>query len=147
MKNIFTVAIDTYVMNFSKTHLSLGCQIKTIREWKTTHIDDIEDEEQKWLWGYYKDTIFEIIDKDWELKMIRLDIGDYYTRKEVANLLKVKEPIVHKYAKQGKFREFKQHRNCSGLYPKQDIENFIKKYFGLVDLDQQSHRDNLPTTA
>ncbi|EAJ8876959.1 DNA-binding protein, partial [Campylobacter coli] len=56
-------------------------------------------------------------------------------------------PIVHKYAKQGKFREFKQHRNCSGLYPKQDIENFIKKYFGLVDLDQQSHRDNLPTTA
>lgn len=79
--------------------------------------------------------------------MIRLDIGDYYTRKEVANLLKVKEPIVHKYAKQGKFREFKQHRNCSGLYPKQDIENFIKKYFGLVDLDQQSHQDNLPTTA
>ncbi|EOG3765081.1 hypothetical protein ACOQ87_000459 [Campylobacter coli] len=52
--------------------------------------------------------------------MVRLDIGDYYTRKEVANLLKVKEPIVHKYAKQGKFREFKQHRNCSGLYPKQD---------------------------
>lgn len=40
--------------------------------------------------------------------MVRLDIGDYYTRKEVANLLKVKEPIVHKYAKQGKFREFKQ---------------------------------------
>ncbi|EPS5657807.1 helix-turn-helix domain-containing protein [Campylobacter coli] len=79
--------------------------------------------------------------------MIRLDIGDYYTRKEVTNLLKVKEPIVHKYAKQGKFREFKQHRNCSGLYPKQDIENFIKKYFGLVDLDQQSHQDNLPTTA
>ncbi|TKX28183.1 DNA-binding protein, partial [Campylobacter estrildidarum] len=29
--------------------------------------------------------------------MIRLDIGDYYTRKEVSNLLKVKEPIVHKY--------------------------------------------------
>ncbi len=63
MKNIFTVAIDTYVMNFSKTHLSLGCQIKTIREWRNTSVDNIEDEEQKWLWGYYKDTIFEIIDK------------------------------------------------------------------------------------
>lgn len=50
-------------MNFSKTHLSLGCQIKTIQEWKTTNIDDIEDEQQKWLWGYYKDIIFEIIDK------------------------------------------------------------------------------------
>ncbi|HFP7626877.1 TPA: pentapeptide repeat-containing protein, partial [Campylobacter jejuni] len=25
--------------------------------------DDLEGEEQKWLWNYYKDTIFEIIDK------------------------------------------------------------------------------------
>ncbi|MBK1999921.1 helix-turn-helix domain-containing protein [Campylobacter sp. 2018MI35] len=79
--------------------------------------------------------------------MVKLDIGEYYTRKEVAKILNVKEPIVHKYAKQGKFREFKQHRNCSGLYPKQDIENFIKKDFGLVDLNPQSHLNNLPTTA
>lgn len=79
--------------------------------------------------------------------MIKLDIGEFYTRKEVAKLLNIKEPIVHKYAKQGKFREFKQHRNCPGLYPKQDIENFIKKYFSLDGLNLQSHLNNLPTTA
>lgn len=65
--------------------------------------------------------------------MIKLDIGEYYTRKEVANLLKVKEATIHKYAVQGKFKEYKQHRNCSGLYEKTDVENFIKTNFSLVD--------------
>ncbi|WP_348518068.1 helix-turn-helix domain-containing protein [Campylobacter sp. CCS1377] len=79
--------------------------------------------------------------------MIKLQIGDFYTRKELANILQVSQPTVHKYAKQGKFREFKQHRNCTGLYPKKDIEEFIKKYFSLADLNLQSHLDNHPTTA
>ncbi|EHP1534088.1 pentapeptide repeat-containing protein, partial [Campylobacter coli] len=63
MKNIFSVVLDTYVMTFTKTMMNLGCDTKTIKEWRNTSVDNIEDEEQKWLWGYYKDTIFEIIDK------------------------------------------------------------------------------------
>ncbi len=63
MKNIFTIAIDTYVMSFTKTHLSLGCQTKTINEWRNLSSNDFEDEEQKWLWDYYKDIMFQIIDK------------------------------------------------------------------------------------
>ncbi len=79
--------------------------------------------------------------------MIKLNIGDFYTRKEVAKLLGVKDATVHQYAVKGKFREYKQHRNCTGLYPKEDIENFIKTSFLLVDLNLQSHQDNRPTTA
>ncbi|EMB8186410.1 pentapeptide repeat-containing protein, partial [Campylobacter coli] len=63
MKNIFSVVVDTYVMTFTKTMMNLGCDTKTIKEWRNLSVDDLEDEEQKWLWNYYKDTIFEIIDK------------------------------------------------------------------------------------
>ncbi|RTI85310.1 pentapeptide repeat-containing protein [Campylobacter jejuni] len=63
MKNIFSVVVDTYVMTFTKTMMNLGCDTKTIKEWRNVSVDDLEDEEQKWLWSYYKDTIFEIINK------------------------------------------------------------------------------------
>ncbi|HDZ5093983.1 TPA: pentapeptide repeat-containing protein [Campylobacter jejuni] len=63
MKNIFSVVIDTYVMTFTKTIMNLGCNSKSIDDWRKTNPDNIDDEEQKWLWSYYKDTIFEIIDK------------------------------------------------------------------------------------
>ncbi|EIP0127540.1 TPA: pentapeptide repeat-containing protein [Campylobacter coli] len=63
MKNIFSIVVDTYVVTFTKTMMNLGCNTKTIKEWRNLSVDDLEDEEQKWLWNYYKDTIFEIIDK------------------------------------------------------------------------------------
>lgn len=63
MKNIFSVVLDTYVMTFTKTMMNLGCDTKTIKEWRNLSVDDLEDGEQKWLWSYYKYTIFEIIDK------------------------------------------------------------------------------------
>lgn len=49
MKNIFSVAIDSYVMSFTKSMMNFGCESKTIKEWRNVSIDDIEDEEQKWL--------------------------------------------------------------------------------------------------
>lgn len=63
MKNIFSVVLDTHVMSFTKTMMNLGCNAKTIKQWRLISVDDLEDEEEKWLWGYYKDIIFEIIDK------------------------------------------------------------------------------------
>lgn len=63
MKNIFSIAIDTYVMSFTKTMMNLGCNTKTIEEWRNLTTDNLEDEEQKWMWDYYKDVIFKLIDK------------------------------------------------------------------------------------
>lgn len=63
MKNIFSVVLDTYVMTFTKEIMNLGCDSKSIEDWRKTTTDDIEDDEQKWLWDYYKELIFEIIDK------------------------------------------------------------------------------------
>ncbi|EAL5962736.1 pentapeptide repeat-containing protein [Campylobacter jejuni] len=63
MKNIFSVVLDTHVMSFTKIMMNLGCDTKTIKEWRNLSVDDLEDEEQKWLWEYYKELIFEIIDK------------------------------------------------------------------------------------
>ncbi|MFX3627590.1 pentapeptide repeat-containing protein [Campylobacter sp. LH-2024] len=63
MKNIFSVVLDTYVMTFTNEFMNLGCDSKSIEDWRKTTTDDIEDDEQKWLWDYYKELIFEIIDK------------------------------------------------------------------------------------
>ncbi|EAL7494771.1 pentapeptide repeat-containing protein [Campylobacter coli] len=40
MKNIFSVVVDTYVMTFTKTMMNLGCDTKTIKEWRNLSVDD-----------------------------------------------------------------------------------------------------------
>lgn len=67
MKHIFTIAIDTYVMTFTKTMMNLGCNAKSIEEWRKLNFKDLEDEEQSWLFECYKDIIFQIIDKRLEV--------------------------------------------------------------------------------
>ena len=62
MQNIFSFVIEKYIVSFTATNMCVGCQQKSIKEWKELDIESLPDDEDKEIWKTYKKPLFEIVD-------------------------------------------------------------------------------------